>query len=170
MRKIPEANAAVPFIFWGREKKAIVFCRPIINVKPIRKRICIYVYSVSYFGLPFLLLTFNSYISHSEPNKENQNPLASLLQLRSTLPPPASLLKYKTDTYNDRSKNIRTPPNKNSPPENSINIHFFPSTSENDLNNGWRDQGFIPPEQKMTPSSINNETLMLAIRSSEIFI
>lgn len=36
---IPAVNAAVPFNFCGREKNAIVFWRPIIRVRPIRKRI-----------------------------------------------------------------------------------------------------------------------------------
>lgn len=40
MRMIPAAKAAVPFSFWGREKNTSVFWKPIIRVRPIRKRIC----------------------------------------------------------------------------------------------------------------------------------
>ena len=36
---MPKTKAAVPFSFWRREKKARVFSRPIISVRPIRKRI-----------------------------------------------------------------------------------------------------------------------------------
>lgn len=40
MSRIPAAKAAVPLSFWRREKKAKVFSRPIIRVRPMRKRIC----------------------------------------------------------------------------------------------------------------------------------
>jgi hypothetical protein len=40
MRRMPATKAAVPLSFWRREKKAKVFSRPIISVRPIRKRIC----------------------------------------------------------------------------------------------------------------------------------
>lgn len=36
---MPAAKAAVPFSFWRREKKAMVFWRPMMRVRPIRKRI-----------------------------------------------------------------------------------------------------------------------------------
>jgi len=39
MRRMPEAKAMVPLIFWRRVKKASVFSRPIIRERPIRKRI-----------------------------------------------------------------------------------------------------------------------------------
>lgn len=39
IRMIPAANAAVPRSFCRREKKASVFWKPIISVRPIRKRI-----------------------------------------------------------------------------------------------------------------------------------
>lgn len=38
MRRMPERKAMVPFSFWGRVKKAIVFSRPIIRLRPIKKR------------------------------------------------------------------------------------------------------------------------------------
>ena len=37
---MPAVNAAVPFSFWRRLKKARVFWTPIMSVRPIRKRIC----------------------------------------------------------------------------------------------------------------------------------
>lgn len=39
IRQIPTRKAAVPFSFWRRAKKARVFWRPIIRVRPITKRI-----------------------------------------------------------------------------------------------------------------------------------
>lgn len=39
IRRMPAANAAVPFSFWRREKKAMVFWSPMMRVRPIRKRI-----------------------------------------------------------------------------------------------------------------------------------
>lgn len=39
MRRIPAEKAAVPLSFWGREKKTRVLWRPMMRVKPIRKRI-----------------------------------------------------------------------------------------------------------------------------------
>lgn len=39
MRMIPDAKAAVPLSFWGRVKKTRVFWRPMIRVRPMRKRI-----------------------------------------------------------------------------------------------------------------------------------
>lgn len=35
---MPRVKPAVPFSFWRREKKASVFSRPMIRVRPIRKR------------------------------------------------------------------------------------------------------------------------------------
>jgi hypothetical protein len=39
MRIMPAEKAAVPLSFWGREKKTKVFWKPMIRVRPIRKRI-----------------------------------------------------------------------------------------------------------------------------------
>ena len=39
IRKMPQRKAAVPWSFWRRVKKAIVFWRPIIRLRPMRKRI-----------------------------------------------------------------------------------------------------------------------------------
>lgn len=39
MRRIPAANAAVPLSFWRRAKKIKVFCKPMMRVRPMRKRI-----------------------------------------------------------------------------------------------------------------------------------
>lgn len=40
MSSIPATNAAVPLSFCRRAKKTAVFCRPIMRVRPRRKRIC----------------------------------------------------------------------------------------------------------------------------------
>lgn len=39
--RMPAAKASVPFHFWRRAKKALVFCTPIMSVRPMRKRICL---------------------------------------------------------------------------------------------------------------------------------
>ena len=39
MRRIPAAKASVPLSFCRRAKKRKVFCRPIVRVRPMRKRI-----------------------------------------------------------------------------------------------------------------------------------
>lgn len=39
IKTIPAANAAVPFHFCRRVKKTIVFCTPMMRVRPMRKRI-----------------------------------------------------------------------------------------------------------------------------------
>lgn len=61
MSMIPAANAIVPFIFWGRAKKIAVLYRPIIRVRPRRKRICSRMISFTWFG------KCPSYIAHGQP-------------------------------------------------------------------------------------------------------
>jgi hypothetical protein len=44
INSIPAAKAAVPFSFWRRAKKASVLERPIMRVRPTRKRIWMSLY------------------------------------------------------------------------------------------------------------------------------
>ena len=41
MSRMPRMKARVPFHFWRRAKKVRVFWKPIMHVRPIRKRICV---------------------------------------------------------------------------------------------------------------------------------
>ena len=145
MRKIPDANAAVPFIFWGREKKAMVFGRPIISVRPIRKRIYVGFIPCSCRVLIKLVLG----PKEKEGGADLRFPLQAYMMIIIFMLARGIVMRYERfNTYNERSKNMRTPPNKNNPPSISINqsvkVQFQLRPRRG------RD---IPPEQKMTPIS-----------------
>ena len=96
---MPEAKAMVPLIFWRRVKKARVLESPIIRERPIRKRICVL---GEWVRIALVGFGCGTYISHGESG----DGAVSL----------SDHMAMGQGTYRARSKNISTPPKRNSPP------------------------------------------------------
>lgn len=80
IRRIPRPKAVVPLSFWRREKKAMVFWRPIIRTRPMRKSIYAMgkrwtVMELHFVGdiqvrLSSLMEIGHTYIPHGKPSQE----------------------------------------------------------------------------------------------------
>lgn len=150
MRMIPEAKAAVPLSFWRREKKFIVFWRPIISVKPMRKSI----YQPLANSSSFFFWQWLSVIDKKFDKVIYVHYPWQAYKMRSV---------YKSQGH-PRSCRLTSSDQRTSILPNIGTIHLLwasPSTIISFRRHGTNrraashaDKSHIPPEQKITPISI----------------